>query len=210
MSLTRQASAAEAILPLHGRAMETPAKRNRIAYAVFAAAGSAAVLGSLLAAPGREGIFGAALALLMAAIAVIDARSFIIPDRLTLAAFALGLAHAASADLGTYLENIMLAALRGAMLAFAFYLLRAAYFRLRGRQGIGLGDVKLAAAAGAWLDWTLTPVAIEIAALAALAAYALRQVLTKRPFDRGAKLPFGLFFAPAIWLCWLTGVIILG
>jgi leader peptidase (prepilin peptidase) / N-methyltransferase len=208
MTLTRQVSAAEAILPLNGRAMETPAKKNRIADGVFAAAGSAAVLASLFAAPGREGIFGAALALLMTAAAAIDARSFILPDSLTFSAFSLGLARAASEGSGAIWEDIADAAWRGLLLALAFYLLRAAYFHLRRRQGIGLGDVKLAAAAGAWLDWALIPAAIEIAALAALAAYALRQFVTKQSFDRAAKLPFGLFFAPAIWLSWFAAALL--
>jgi leader peptidase (prepilin peptidase) / N-methyltransferase len=203
MILARQNGDAGSIPPLNERATETAGKKNRTAYAVFAVTGCAAVLASLFAAPGREGIFGAALALFMAAIAVVDARSFVIPDRLTLAAFALGLVNAASEDSGAIWENVANAAARGIVLALAFYSLRAVYSRLRGRQGIGLGDVKLAAAAGAWLDWTLIPIAIEIAALAALASYALRQLFKKRPFDQGAKLPFGLFFAPAIWLCWL-------
>jgi leader peptidase (prepilin peptidase) / N-methyltransferase len=194
---------------INGRAMETLGKKNRTAYAVFAVTGSATALASLFAAPGREGIFGAALALFMAAIAVVDARSFIIPDRLTLAAFALGLVNAAGEDSGAIWENVANAAARGVALGLAFYVLRAVYSRLRGRQGIGLGDVKLAAAAGIWLDWTLIPIAIEIAALAALASYALRQLFKKRPIDPRAKLPFGLFFAPAIWLCWLADVTLL-
>jgi leader peptidase (prepilin peptidase)/N-methyltransferase len=209
MSIARRNGAANPIPPLYERAMEISGDHKRLTNAIFAAAGFAAALASLIAAPAREGIFGAALALLMTGAALIDARSFILPDRLTFAAFALGLAHAASEGSGAIWEDIANAAARGVVLALAFYALRAVYFRLRRRQGIGLGDVKLAAAAGAWLDWPLIPVAIEIAALTALASYAVRQLLTKRPFGRGAKLPFGLFFAPAIWLCWLSGVIFL-
>ena len=43
----------------------------------------------------------------------------------------------------TATESIVLAATRGAVLAFAFLLLRVTYHRWRGRHGIGLGDVKL-------------------------------------------------------------------
>jgi leader peptidase (prepilin peptidase)/N-methyltransferase len=98
--------------------------------------------------------------------------------------------------------------IRAAVLGLAFLALRALYGRLRGREGIGLGDVKLAAVAGAWLDWPLMPVAVEIAALAALAVYTLGRWAGQRPFDAAEALPFGLFFAPAIWLSWLieTGI----
>src|SRR5204863_7497653 len=129
--------------------------------------------------------------------------SFIIPDRLTLASFLLGLANAANESFGSIAEDIVIAAMRGFLLALAFYVLREIYHRLRHRHGIGLGDVKLGAAAGVWLDCTLIPTAIEIAALAALTSYAASQLLAKRPFDAAAKLPFGLFFAPAIWFSWL-------
>ena len=46
----------------------------------------------------------------------------------------------------------------------AFFAFRAGYRRFRGIEGIGLGDVKLAAVAGVWLDWVDLPVAVDIAA----------------------------------------------
>jgi leader peptidase (prepilin peptidase)/N-methyltransferase len=174
---------------------------------------------SLSAARGAPGWFGAALALLMLAIAVIDARSLLIPNRLSLAAFLLALAAAAndaSRDVwpefwrGHWQElwlpaaqAVGLSMIRAAVLGLAFLALRALYFRLRGCEGIGLGDVKLAAVAGAWLDWPLMPVAVEIAALAGLCVYGLGLLAGRRPFNAAARLPFGLFFAPAIWFCWL-------
>ncbi len=158
------------------------------------------------------GWFGALLAFLMLAIAIIDARSLLIPNGLSLAAFLLALADAAFGASAEFwpgaLQAVGLAIIRAAVLGLAFLALRALYSRLRGREGIGLGDVKLAAVAGAWLDWPLTPVAVEIAALAALAAYAVGRLAGRRPFDATQPLPFGLFFAPAIWVCWLieTGI----
>ena len=155
----------------------------------------------------RSGLFGGALGLLMLAVAVADARAFIIPDKLTIAAFLLALTNAANEGLESMPENIAVAALRGLVLALAFFALREIYLRLRHRHGIGLGDVKLAAVAGAWLDWTLIPVAIEIAALTALIFYIASQLVLRRPLCAAAKLPFGLFFAPAIWFCWLLNAI---
>ena len=60
----------------------------------------AAVMGSLLAAPGPDGLLGAFLAALMLAIAVTDTRRYIIPNELTGAAFACepdGIVNASSA-----------------------------------------------------------------------------------------------------------------
>ena len=159
---------------------------------------------SLVLLPNAQGIVGGSLAVLMIAIAFVDARRFIIPNELTAAALALGFLHAAIQDSGSVVEALADAALRGAVLAFAFLSLLILYRRLRGRDGIGLGDVKLAGVAGVWLDWWVLPGVIEIAALAALAVYAVRYLLGRRPV-RLMRLPFGLFFAPAIWLGWLLG-----
>jgi leader peptidase (prepilin peptidase)/N-methyltransferase len=166
-------------------------------------AGVAGIAASVLLLPDARGVAGGGLALLMIAIAVVDARRFIIPDELTIAALALGLVHAALLDTDAIMPSLATAALRGAVLALAFWGLRIAYGRLRGREGIGLGDVKLAGVAGVWLDWATMPVAVEIAALAALAVYAVRRFRGGRSVRRTIRLPFGLFFAPAIWIGWL-------
>jgi leader peptidase (prepilin peptidase)/N-methyltransferase len=167
--------------------------------------GIAMAAASLCAAPGMAGMLGAALALTMLAIAVVDARHYIIPDELTITAVALGLGYAfAVAPSGTRVEAVGLALLRGGIVAATFLLLREGYYRLRERQGLGLGDVKLSTVAGVWLGFDFIPVAIEIAALSAIAAYLLRQLVLRRPVDTTARLPFGLFLAPSIWLAWLA------
>ena len=52
------------------------------------------------------------------------------------------------------------------------------------------------------------PLAVEIAALSALAAYAVRYACSAAAACAAgcaptSRLPFGLFLAPAIWLGWL-------
>ena len=93
--------------------------------------------------------------------------------------------------------------MRGAVTAALLFAFRLVYRRLRGREGIGLGDVKLAGVAGIWLGWSSLPIAFDIAALAALGFVASRGIRSRRIPDPLAKLPFGAFLAPAIWLCWL-------
>ena len=168
----------------------------------------AAVGASLLAAPGVEGLLGALLAALMLAIAATDARTYRIPNVFTATAFALALLRAWAVGPEAGSETLLWAALRALAVAMPLLALMMLYRRWRGRDGLGLGDVKLAGVAGAWLDLTTVVVAIEIAALSAIAAYVLNAALRRKPLSATAFLPFGLFLAPAIWLGWLGEVLV--
>jgi leader peptidase (prepilin peptidase)/N-methyltransferase len=189
------------------RAIDSPMARFQRfrfrAVSTILALGVFAVVVSIVAAPGAAGWLGAGLAVVMLAIAVVDGQSFVIPDSLNAAGLVLGVLHSVvlgQQDIGAALAA---AVLRAAVLALAFFALRLIYARLRGRHGIGLGDVKLAAVAGSWLDWSIMPIAVELAALSALAVYVLRRYALRRPLRPTSRLPFGLYFAPAIWIGWL-------
>jgi leader peptidase (prepilin peptidase)/N-methyltransferase len=184
-------------------------RERPLAACAIALAALVACAASLIAAPGLPGLLGAGLALIAIAIAAIDARYFVIPNELTAAGLALALLYAAVTGLEP-LGAVGFALLRAAVLALLFFALREGYRRLRGRDGIGLGDVKLAGVAGAWLGWAAMPIAVEIAALSAIAAFALRHYAAGRPLNAALKFPFGLFFAPSIWLGWLIEVTLLG
>ena len=169
----------------------------------------AAVVGvtaSLVAAPNTQGMAGAGLALIMIAIAVVDARRFIIPDDLNIAALALAFINATLVANGSVIEAVASTVLRGGALALAFLGLRVIYRQLRKRDGLGLGDVKLAGVAGAWLGWQTMSIAVKIAAVSALIVYLGRQRALGRPLRSISYLPFGLFLAPAIWLGWLIEI----
>lgn len=163
----------------------------------------AAVFASLLFAPAPIGVLGAVLGIVAVAIATVDYYRFIIPDTLNVAGFGGGLVHAAIQHPDAMWWAVGGAVVRGAALAFLFLSIRQFYILIRGRQGLGLGDVKLAGVAGAWLEWLAIPIAIEIAALVALSAYVFRQYWTGDSFSATHRLPFGFFFAPAIWICWV-------
>lgn len=172
---------------------------------MVACAGAACVgvVASIAMVPDSRGVWGSGLAVLMVAIAAVDARHFIIPDELTVAAFSLGLLYAVTEETDMWAQALAWSALRGALSALVFLGVRAGYRRWRGREGIGLGDVKLAGVAGVWLDWSTIPVAIEIAAVAALGAYLILHFGFRRTIRPTTRLPFGLFLAPAIWVGWL-------
>jgi len=163
----------------------------------------ATITASIARAPGTIGLLGGGLALLALAIAAIDRRRFIIPNALTAAGFALGIAHAVAQEPDAVPRAIVMATIRGLAFATSLLVVRAVYARARGREGLGLGDVKLAGVAGTWLDWSMMPLSIEIAALTALATYLIQRFAFGRMLSATTRLPFGLFFAPAIWMCWL-------
>jgi leader peptidase (prepilin peptidase)/N-methyltransferase len=182
----------------------TPAAQLYVAVLAVVAVGVSA----WLAADGARAALGSGLALIMLGIAVADARNLVIPDVLTAAALLLGALNAGLGEEGMSLPAAAEAALRGCVLALSFAALRAVYYWLRRRHGIGIGDIKLAAVAGVWLAWTSVAIAVEIAALAAVAYYTFLQWRRGRPVRGQAVLPFGLFLAPTIWLVWLVQVTI--
>jgi leader peptidase (prepilin peptidase)/N-methyltransferase len=174
-------------------------------YGLWGGAALCAVAASILIVPEPSGLLGGGLALVMMAIAAIDARYFLIPDQLVLTGLALGLIQAALLP-GPALANIATSVLRAAVLALLFLMFRVGYRFIRNREGLGLGDVKLAAVGGLWLGWMGAAIAIEIAAVSALTSV-LVGMLCGRSFTRTTRLPFGLFFAPAIWVAWLLAEI---
>lgn len=139
-----------------------------------------------------------ALGWLLLTLAWLDYDHYWLPDTLTLPLLVAGLVDAwatapwdlADRALGAAVGYV---ALRG---------LAALYRRLRGREGIGQGDAKLLAAAGAWVGWPALPDLVLIAALLGVAAAGVVRL-------RGAKLhgasvlPFGTMLAAATWAVWL-------
>lgn len=125
----------------------------------------------------------------LAAIAVIDARSLRIPDRLSLPLIGAGLLAAATGPAGVFADRLV-----GAGAGFLILGgVGEVYFRLRHREGLGLGDAKLFAAAGAWLGWQMLPWVLVVASVLAL-VWTLTQ--RSRP-----EIAFGPWLALGFWLC---------
>lgn len=152
--------------------------------------------------PERLGLLWATCALgwTLLALALADWAERVLPDALTLPLAGGGFLYALLD--GRWADS----ALGVAAGALAFLALRRAYLKWRGREGLGLGDVKLAAAAGAWVGWAALPSVVLVAALAALAT-ALPARLAGR-LGAGAEVPFGPFLAAGLWLVWLYGPVL--
>jgi leader peptidase (prepilin peptidase) / N-methyltransferase len=142
----------------------------------------------------------AALGWWLLALGWIDWRHATLPDVLTLPLAVLGLAVAGDLEPERLWDPLL-------GIVCGYFALRAvawAYRRLRGREGLGLGDAKLLAASGAWVGVTGLPSVVAGAALAALVAAGAMLLAGKR-LDRYSALPFGPFLAAATWLVWLFG-----
>lgn len=132
------------------------------------------------------------------ALAVADIRYQLLPDFLTLPLVAAGLGTSA-----IFLPEELVPRLLGAIAGFcAILLVRQAYWMLRRREGIGLGDAKLLAAAGAWVTWEGLPSIVFIAASGALVTSML---LRGRSLSLNDRVPFGAFLCLGAWLVWLYG-----
>lgn len=139
----------------------------------------------------------------MLLITLIDSRLMIIPDILSLPAIPLGLAAAASAFPADWRSVVTDHAIAAAVAGGFLFTLRWTYFHLRGIAGLGLGDVKLAAAAGAWVGLEQLPVTCLLATGAALAAVLLRRIVAPgKAVTMTTAIAFGSFIAPAIVIVW--------
>jgi leader peptidase (prepilin peptidase)/N-methyltransferase len=133
-------------------------------------------------------------------LAVIDVRHFLLPNVLTLPLTPAGLA-VAWIDGSAALVDAAIGALAGLAV---FAAAAAVYRRLRGREGLGLGDVKLLTASGAWVSWYGLPSLVLVASLGALLVTVGRAVRSGR-LDPAAPVPYGAYLAFATWLVALYG-----
>src|SRR5262245_3127049 len=140
----------------------------------------------------------------MLAIAAVDARRFVIPDALSLPAVPVGLlASGYLIDPSMHqlicLDHVIGDGVGGAL----FWLVREADWRVPGREGLGLGDVELAAAAGAWTGWQHLSEVILFATTVALGLAIAIAIVRRETLSATSRLAFGVFLAPSIWIVWL-------
>lgn len=138
-----------------------------------------------------------ALMAILCAIAIADFRRQIIPDRLNLALAGIGLFYQAAADAAGLPLHLLFAAVTFA----AAWLLRRGHFMLTGRIGLGLGDVKMLAAAACWISPLLLPVLLFIASASAL-LFVGGLVVATGPAAARVRVAFGPFIAIGLGSSW--------
>jgi leader peptidase (prepilin peptidase)/N-methyltransferase len=140
-----------------------------------------------------------ALWLLFALLAVlfIDLEHRIIPDEISLGGTALGLA------LSFWTIGFPAALLGAAAGAGGLFIVSRIYRAARGAEGMGMGDVKLAALLGAFLG--LSGVVLTVLLASFLGSVLGVGLLYTRKATRTTMLPFGSFLAPAAAVVLLWG-----
>jgi len=119
---------------------------------------------------------------------VIDLQHRILPNVITVTGVPIGFALSLFLPPG-WKESLIGLAIGGGVL----FVIGEAYYRLRGIDGLGMGDVKMLAMIGAFLGWRLTLVTLIFASFTgALVGVAL---LTSGRGGMKAALPFGTFLA---------------
>ncbi len=122
------------------------------------------------------------------ALAVIDWRTYRLPDLLTLPLILLGLAAAWLLD-----QPVWLHALGAAVGYGVLVFLEKSYEKLRGRPGLGRGDAKLFAAGGAWCGALALPLMLLAASLSALIWILIHRLVTGAEIKADSMIAFGPF-----------------
>lgn len=158
------------------------------AWACHAAFGNLAIALSLL--------LGWALLVL----AAVDWLAFRLPDMITLPLTVAGLV-AAHLLPGEHVLEHLAAAVIGYT---AFWAIAWIFRRLRGKEGLGLGDAKLAAAAGGWVGPLALPSVLLLASVAGILVVLIRALFKGRA-ALSERIAFGIPLCAAIWIVWLYG-----
>ncbi|MEP0068919.1 A24 family peptidase [Pyruvatibacter sp.] len=145
-----------------------------------------------------------ALFLTVVLIAAIDLKTYRIPDVPTLCVAGLGLVSASLERDAS--SNFALAALGCLAFGGTLYAVRATYLHLRQTEMLGLGDVKLAAAAGIWLGPLQLPSFLLLSSMATLLVAMGMSYATKGRLwpGQGKRIPFGPGLAFALFLLALS------
>jgi leader peptidase (prepilin peptidase)/N-methyltransferase len=159
-------------------------------------------------------------------LAIVDWMDFRLPDALTLPLIVGGLVASAmrpdddvfdnaSAEVLGHFVGVNAAATSwlpgvhvldhaiAALIGFAaLWSIASLYKYLRGREGMGLGDAKLAAAAGAWLGFAPLPSVLLLASVSGILWIIVAALIRGRE-ALSERIPFGVPLSVAIWIVWL-------
>ena len=147
--------------------------------------------------------FGLTLFILLLTLSIIDIKSFILPNILTLPLIVMGVLQS------WFLTQAWQNSLIGAAAGYGvFVALELGFKKIRGKDGLGRGDAKLLAAGGAWCGWSSLPILILIASTTGLVLALFKFVKTSADKQNTQDtpeenwIPFGPFLAFSIFIVW--------
>jgi leader peptidase (prepilin peptidase) / N-methyltransferase len=149
-------------------------------------------------------VYGAFFSALLA-VSLIDVDHFIVPDVISLPLVPLGITTVALLDVAGFGDVSFPHAVFGAIAGAGVMLMIAGFGRVAfGREAMGMGDVKLVAAIGAWLG--LHPALLLTVFGGALYGSAVGIVMmTIRGRGKPSRLPFGPYLCAGALTAWLWG-----
>jgi leader peptidase (prepilin peptidase)/N-methyltransferase len=170
--------------------------------------GGAGAIGliSALSLPWPVAIASIVLGTLMIAGAEVDARTFLLPDLVTCGAIVCGIVAAPLLNTTAPWTAVGETIARAGCIAGGLALFRAGYAWSRQIEGLGLGDIKLGAATGAWLPLDMIPWCFCLATSGALLAVMFAR-LSGEAVARTTKIPFGAFLCPALWIVFYADIV---
>jgi leader peptidase (prepilin peptidase) / N-methyltransferase len=140
------------------------------------------------------------LGTLLIALSVVDLRTGYLPDPLQVA---LALAGTAVAFVGSPIGLPWQMALAGATVNGAvFFALRWLITRIKGREAMGFGDVKLIAAGGLWVGPIALPYIMAASGLLTLLGAGVVALVARRAVWKG-EMPLGPGLAIGIFACFI-------
>lgn len=146
-----------------------------------------------------ETLFGLLLTWSLICLTVIDAKTQLLPDNITLPLLWLGLLIN-SAEIFTSLSAAVWGAALGYLVLWTVYQLFKA---ITGKEGMGYGDFKLLAALGAWMGWEMLPQIILLSSVVG-AIIGISMMLLIR-HQKNQPIPFGPYLAIAGWIAFMWG-----
>ncbi|WP_286902470.1 prepilin peptidase [Vreelandella sedimenti] len=186
--IKRRGRCAECLMPISVQYPLVEVAGGLLAMAVLALHGLTA-----------ESVFVYGVCLMLLVLAVIDFRTQLLPDIITLPLLWAGLLFQLLFQ-PLMLPSAVIGAMVGYLSLWSFYWL----FKLAtGKEGMGYGDFKLLAALGAWLGWSFLPLMLILSA--GLGAIVGLVAQAYSPNLRGTPFPFGPFLALAGWVALLVG-----
>ncbi len=143
------------------------------------------------------------LALILIALSVIDLKTGYLPDSLQIA---LALAGLGVVLMGSPIDLSPTLAVAGALInGGVFWGLRWLISRLKGREAMGFGDVKLVAAGGLWVGPFALPYIMAAGGVLTLIGAGIAGLATGKAVWRG-EMPLGPGLAAGILFCFVAAL----